>query len=192
MKCLLGDINLEELIKTAKEWCRGKNWIIRVPVVIWLAYIFVNYLRRPDYLSTLGAFNYWVHEAGHLLALPFGQFLEAISGTLLECLIPVIFLIAFLKQGEFFGASFCFGWLSTCFFYASWYISTAQRTDNWNHDWYNILSCMGILMYNHQIAFLVKLAAVILMLFSIASGIWLLWQMAVKIKTLRKSNGVSL
>lgn len=169
---------MSEFIETIKEWCQGKNWIIRAPLVIYLVYIFIKYLQVPNYFSILEGVNYLVHEAGHLIALPFGRVLEVINGTLLECLVPVIFLVAFLKQGEFFGASFCFGWLSTAFFYASWYISTAQQTDNWNHDWFQMLSTMGILMYNHQIAFLVKSAAVILMLFSIISGIWLLWQMS--------------
>jgi hypothetical protein len=178
---------MNDFMETVKEWCKGKSWIIRIPVVIWLAYMFINYLRRPDYLSILGAFNYWIHEAGHLLALPFGQMLEAISGTMLEMLMPIVFLVVFLKQGEFFGASFCCGWLSTCFFYASWYISMAQRTDDWTHDWYNILSTLGILMYNRQIAFLAKSVAVLLMLFSIISGAWLLWQMS-RTKSANNSN----
>lgn len=166
-----------ELADLVKEWCKGKNWMVRLPVTIWLIYMLIRYLANPNYMSILGYFNYWTHEAGHLLFLPFGGFIEAMSGTMLEWLIPIVFLVAFLFQGEFFGASFCLGWEATCLFYASWYISGAQRTDEWTHDWFNMLSTLGLLQYNHEIAILVKVIAATLMLLSIVSGGWLLWWM---------------
>lgn len=159
------------------EWCKGRSWVIRLPVLIWFIYILINHLINPEYRSIMGWFNYWIHEAGHLVFLPFGEFLEAASGTLLECLIPIIFMIAFYRQKDFFGISFCFGWLATCFFYASWYMAEAQQTDDWRHDWFNMLSTMGILQYNRTMAFFVKIFGVVLMLISILSGFWLLWQM---------------
>ncbi len=133
-------------------------------------------------MSILGHFNYWVHEAGHLIFLPFANalhwhFLEAAAGTLLECLMPVIFMGAFLLKSDFFGIAFCFGWLSTCFFYASWYIGDAQLTNIVNHDWHYMLSVTGMLFYNRKIAFFVNCIGVVLMLTAIISGLWLLWQM---------------
>lgn len=44
---------LNDLVDTAREWCRGKNWIIRLPLVIYLIYIFVRYLNQPNYFSIL-------------------------------------------------------------------------------------------------------------------------------------------
>jgi len=177
---------IKELIKSfhdeAIEWCHGRSWLVRLPVLIWFIYILINHLINPEYRSILGAFNYWVHEAGHLLLLPFvsgpfGLFLEAMAGTFLECLMPVVFMLAFYLKSDFFGISFCFGWLSTSLFYASWYISTAQITDNLLHDWHLILGTMGLLQYNRVLASIVKAGAVVMMLIGIISGLWLLWQM---------------
>ena len=60
-----------------------------------------SFLHLPDLVF---------HEAGHIIFLPFGRFMTVLGGSLLQVLIPVIAVVAFVRQEEPFGAAICAWW----------------------------------------------------------------------------------
>ncbi len=100
--------------------------------------------------------NLIFHEAGHIIFGLFGDFLGLIGGCLLEALIPLIVTLHFYRQRYFFSTAFGCWWLSTALLSISIYAADAQARilplitrDVSTHDWYNILSQLGLLHYDH-------------------------------------------
>jgi hypothetical protein len=163
----------ESIVADMADWCRGKNWFWRLPVVIFFSYVFIRHVLDPEYSSIFGALNLGVHELGHLVFAFFGDFLAAAGGTILQLLIPVIGVFNFYRLEDYFGIAFAFGWLSTSLFGVARYIGDARAMDlplvtffwaeDAKHDWNYLLSRMGILQVDTGIAFAVKVLAVISM-----------------------------
>jgi hypothetical protein len=104
--------------------------------------------------------NLIFHEAGHIIFGLFGNFLGLIGGSLLEALIPLIVTIHFYNQKHFFSTAFGCWWLSTALLSISIYAGDAEARalplitrDISTHDWYNILSQIGLLKYDHLFGF---------------------------------------
>lgn len=139
------------------------------------------------YISLLGGLNLGIHELGHLVFSPFGTFISILGGTFFQVSAPVISILNFYRQNDFFAISICFGWLSINFFEVSRYLADAQAMNlplvsamgalNPIHDWNYILSRMNILQYDAALAFTLICAAVISMIICFILGSWLLWLM---------------
>jgi len=172
----------------AGEWCCGKVWYARIPFLIWFVYILVRHLNDPMYSSIIGALNLGIHELGHLIFYFFGKFLNIAGGTILQLAVPVIGMINFYRQRDFFSISLCFGWFSSNLFDVARYVADARAmnlplvapfggTENAVHDWNYMLSHLGILQFDTVVAFFIKGLAIISMLVCLASGTWLTLQM---------------
>ena len=99
--------------------------------------------------------NLIFHEAGHVLFMPFGNFMTTLGGSLLEILIPFSITAYFYFTRQYFSASCTSWWLATAFLSVSIYASDAQERflplitrDIFTHDWFNILSELGLLKYD--------------------------------------------
>ncbi len=122
-----------------------------------------------------------VHEGGHgicyILRCP--QFITAINGTIFQLAFPLGIGYQFRKQGSKIG------WFVGLFFtgmssmYTSWYISTSRKMGpvvsanesflgvEGFHDFYYILDTIGLVNFDTKISAVVKILAVILMLYAI-------------------------
>lgn len=178
-----------EYFKDARQWCHGRNWLVRLPLPIFFSYILFRHLADPRYQSVMYPLNLGIHELGHMLFAYFGDFLATLGGTFWECTAPFIGMWNFYWQKDFFAISFCFGWLSTALFSASAYVGDASSMeiplvapfgggpDGIHHDWNYLLGQMGLLWADHLLAGLLRVVAVIAMLIAIGWGGWLLAQM---------------
>lgn len=180
---------INDLPASAREWCKGRSWIIRLPLLLFFAYILIRYLGNASYRSIFDAANYGTHEFGHILFSLFGQLFSIAGGSIFECLAPIIVMIGFLRQGDFFAVSFSFGWLSAALFDVARYAADARSMqlelvapwgfgdENIIHDWNYLLSHFNMLQYDSTLALALRCAAVLSMLVCIIGGSWLLFQM---------------
>lgn len=178
---------IEELKNEAIASSQGKNWLLRLPILLWFVYVLFKYLTTPDYGCLLSSLNLGIHEFGHLIFLFFGQFLHVFGGTLFQLFVPVFAVWSFYKQKDFFAISFALGWLSTNLFDVARYIADARALslplvtpfgDTAIHDWNYLLEKTGLLSQDLLLAGIVKFFAVISMLVCLGYGSWILWQMA--------------
>ena len=126
----------------------------------------VSLLRTP--LPRLGAsfmhlVNLPFHEAGHLLFIPFGEFMMSLGGSLLQVIVPLVCSWAFLfQQEDEFGASVCVWWAGESLLDLSPYIDDARSLQMMllagpadeieGHDWEAILTHLGWLHLDHSLA----------------------------------------
>ncbi len=90
-----------------------------------------------------------IHEFGHVLFRPFGEWMMYLGGSLFQCLLPALIGVAFIwKMRNPFGAAFCLWWTAENVLDVAPYIYDA-KVGEWNdqvaemhvlrHDWHNIL-----------------------------------------------------
>lgn len=173
-------------LQEAAEWAAGKSWLVRLPLVVYLAYAFVRHLTDDEYWSWFGPLSLGIHELGHVLFGFAPHFVTALAGGGAEVAVPLLGMWMFLRQPDYFGLGVLGCWLSYNLFGIAHYIadSTAQVRvyvsigggEAW-HDWEYILTTLGLLEHEKGIAALVTMLAFATGLASLAWSGWVLWQM---------------
>lgn len=104
------------------------------------------------------------HEAGHILFGFLGDFMRTLGGSIMQVLVPVVCLIAFMKRNDVFAASFALWWTGQNFIDMGPYINDARAQELMliggvtgqdvpgYHDWNNILGQLGLLKLDHAFA----------------------------------------
>ena len=181
---------IKRFLEEAAEWCRGRNWLLRAPFLLWFAYTLIKTLKDPSACNPRWSLNLVFHEAGHLLFSYCGRFLGMLGGTLLEGLMPIFGAYYFYRKRDFFSIALCFGWLSTALFSIARYAADARATAlplvsmSWDsdvtHDWNYLLHQWGLLQHDQAVAFLFRSLAVGAMLICLSFGFWLVFRMIMK------------
>lgn len=173
-------------IEAAKRWAQGRNPWVRLPLLLWLGWIFVRHLQDPEYGSLFAGLNLGIHELGHFLFSPFGEFLGMAGGTILQCLVPVIGILMFVRQKDAFAVTFALCWLGTNFYHIAPYAADARARElplvspvsgAPLHDWHYMLGRLGWLQHDALIGDAFRLAGTLCMGAGLLAGAWLLWQM---------------
>ena len=140
--------------------------------------------------SFMHMINLVFHEAGHVIFRLLGDFMAILGGSLLQLLVPVIFLFSFIKRKDTFAASIMLWWFAQSMMDLVAYIDDAQRQEMWLlggvqgkdmpgiHDWNSILSQLGLLEYAHELAVLFSWSAILVMFLSFGWGVRLLRKMS--------------
>jgi hypothetical protein len=172
---------------SARSWCKGRNWVVRLPILVGFLYLFIKYLKEPMYFSMLDWLNLGIHELGHVMLMPFGQFVSIMGGTLFQIAAPIFSVFNFYCQDDYFAIALSFGWLSTSLFNSARYIADARAlelplaslfgSENTIHDWNYMLFRMHLLQHDILISNIVRFIASVSMLICLITGIWLLYVM---------------
>jgi hypothetical protein len=136
--------------------------------LLWLGLVAwtVSMLRVPLEAagnSFMHLINIPFHEAGHIIFMPFGEFMMFLGGSLLQVLVPAICAGAFLfQQDDPFGASVCVWWMGESLIDLAPYINDARSlklmllggpaAEVEGHDWEAILGMLGWLHLDHSLA----------------------------------------
>ena len=130
-------------------WGRAFLFII---FVIWgLWFIATNGSWQDIGSSFLHNINLAFHEFGHVLFSPFGRFMGILGGSLFQVMMPLIVMVAFIRQGDNFEAAIMLWWAGQNFIDISPYISDGQYRGlplilgmgEDSHDWGNLLTMMN-------------------------------------------------
>jgi hypothetical protein len=178
----------QPIIARIDEWAAGRSWQLRLPLLLYFAWVFQHHLKNPFYDSFLGFLNLGIHELGHFVWAPFGETAGFLGGSLSQCLVPVIALLMFYRQRDFFAIAIAFCWLSTNLFSVSTYVADAVTqqlmlvspvSGDPTHDWGYLLARWGKLSHAREIGGTIRQLAVVSMLLGLAGGAWVLWRMRV-------------
>jgi hypothetical protein len=169
--------------REARAWAAGRNPWIRLPLTLWVAWIFWHHFREPDYASLIAGLNLGIHELGHLVFAPLGDFLSAAGGTLLQCIVPIIAMLMFRRQNDWFALSFAVAWLGSNFYGIAPYAADARAralplvsigSGDPIHDWYFMLSSLHALPHDQLIGRIFAFAGTLCFIASLTSAAWLL------------------
>ncbi len=120
--------------------------------------------------------NLIFHEAGHVVFMPFWEFLTTLGGSLGQCIMPLIVMLTFLlKEENPFWASIWLWWLGQNLTDVALYISDAWARSlpliggmsEEAHDWGNLLSMMGLLKYDWTFGIMTHYIGMLLMLLAL-------------------------
>jgi hypothetical protein len=112
--------------------------------------------------SVLHLPNLVFHEAGHVLFSPFGRFMTVLGGSLFQCMVPAIIAVAFLRQGDRFGAAVCTWWAGQNLLDVAPYIADARSLqlvllggqtgrEVQGHDWEYLLATLGWMRFDRTL-----------------------------------------
>lgn len=158
---------IRRLLEAIDARCAGRNGWLRAPALAYFLWVWFRHAASPEYRSVFGGLNLGVHELGHIVFGPFGDVTAALGGSLLQCLVPVLGMAMFVRQGDWFAVAFAFGWLATNLFEVSVYAADAVAMrlplvtpggGHPIHDWNYILGALGWLRHTERVAGLIRLA----------------------------------
>jgi hypothetical protein len=140
----------------------------------------------PEFQDVFKGLNLGIHEFGHMVFGPLGEFMAIAGGTILQCAAPVAGMGIFYRQRDFFAIAIAFGWLGTNFFDVAVYARDARAQilplvspggGEVIHDWAYLLERLGVLQHDAVVASGFRAAGTISLLICLVFGGWLVGKM---------------
>jgi hypothetical protein len=133
-------------------------------------------LAHPGRGTLLDGVDLSIHETGHLVFAPFGEFIGFAGGTLFQLIMPVTFVVYFVRRSDQHAASVALWWVGQNFGHIAWYVADARAQElplvgGGEHDWNYLLGELGLLQQDHAIARAIVVTGVLLVLGSAAWGL---------------------
>lgn len=133
-------------------------------------------LRTPETFRLIDNVNLAIHETGHILFAPFGEFMTALGGSLFQLIMPALFVGAFWRRGDRFAAYVTMWWVAQSSWNLARYIGDAQAqalplVGGGEHDWAYLLGSLGWLSRDGSIAGAVRAAGVLVFILGML-GAW--------------------
>jgi hypothetical protein len=157
--------------------------ILKIIAALIAAAYFFNYANQTDGWIFLNNFDLLIHEAGHWLFSPFGEFMHVLGGSLNQILIPIIFVVYFFINRKFYSAALTLFWVGENFIYVANYAADAVKMqlpllggDGVIHDWNWLLIYTGQLHYTAQIASGIKTMGILLLIMAMVWAIIAAWK----------------
>ena len=172
----------------AEAWSTGRSWLWRAPLLLYLAWVGSRHLADPLYNSLFGGITLGIHELGHLLFGLAGQWPGVAGGSLAQIAAPAAAIWILGRQRDYFGVAVAGAWLSFSLFGLVTYVADARAQElpllslgpEPIHDWNWMLGRLGLLGWDRSLAAVMRAAALILWVGSMALGGWLVWLMAAR------------
>jgi hypothetical protein len=155
--------------------------VVRMAALLLFALWVARHMRAPDTLLHGSLLIF--HEAGHVLFMPFGEFMMVLGGSLFQLIVPA-FLVGYflLHRRDAFAACFAALYLAASCADVAVYIADARAGElpllggeRANHDWTFLL--IELKMLERDIAIGRFVHSVGVMIFGVAflAGIWNAW-----------------
>lgn len=173
------------LPEEAAAWCAGRAWAPRALLLGYLAWAGLRHLLSGGYQDLFAGLNLGVHELGHVLFSGLGPFLTALGGTFWEIAVPVIGILMFVRQRDWFAIAVGGCWLSFAIHDVARYVADARRMElplvglatDPRHDWNYLLGELGLLPFDTALGFVLRILAVAVWGASVWFGAALLLEM---------------
>lgn len=119
--------------------------------------------------------NLLIHEAGHFVFMPFGEFVMIAGGSLLQVLMPAAFVFYFYRDDKPYSAGLVMLWMGESMLNVSVYAADSISMQlplvggpDSIHDWNYLLEHSGLLSATPKVAGLIRVAGTLV----IATGIY--------------------
>ena len=147
----------------------------RLVLAILFTLYFVWIALDPMQGSFLDNVDLPIHEFGHLLFRPFGQFLMVAGGSLFQVILPAIFVGYFIWQRSFYSAAIVLFWVGQSILNVWVYAADAvvmklvltsgfTGSEGSFHDWNYLLTATGLLTSTKIVAGAIRLAGTLVII----------------------------
>ena len=138
--------------------------VIAIAYFLWCAY-------DPFQWHLIDGVNLVIHEAGHFVFRPFGEFMTIAGGSLFQVIIPSLFVGYFLFQNKFYSAAMVLFWVGESLLNVSVYAGDSLALqlpllggEDSLHDWNYILSTLNLLPATSKVAGIIRFLGTILII----------------------------
>ncbi|MDQ3950850.1 MAG: hypothetical protein M3282_10945 [Gemmatimonadota bacterium] len=133
-------------------------------------------LLRPESGRILDAVDLAIHETGHLVFAPFGEFLGFLGGTVFQLGLPAAFVVYFWQRADRHAASVALWWVAQNCWNVSVYVRDARAqalplVGGGEHDWAYLLGRLGWLQYDQALALDIRLIGAAIYVYAVVTGI---------------------
>ena len=140
-------------------------------------------LFRPEAGRFLDALDVAIHETGHLVFAPFGEFVTVLGGTLFQLALPAAFVVYFWQRADRHAATVALWWVAQNCWNVSVYVADARAqalplVGGGEHDWAYLLGRLGWLRHDHAIALDVRLLGAAFYVYAVVAGFRYAWTSA--------------
>lgn len=154
---------------------------VRLLLLAYFSWEAARQLRSHDFeLSVFGGVIFGVHELGHLVFAPFGEFLSVAGGSIAQVALPVAAMLFFHKQKNRYAVAVIGCWLAVSLGQLGIYVADARAEsmdlvsfspEGGIHDWNYLLERMNLLKGDVALGQFVKLMGWIALLSSVVLGL---------------------
>lgn len=177
---------VSRFLADARDWCRGRSWIWRAPLVLYFAWSGLRRFGDPLRGDVFSGITLGVHELGHVVLFWAGRWVSIAGGSAAQIAVPIAAGAILSRQRDYFGISVAGAWLSASLFGLAAYIGDARAQElplvalvpEPIHDWNWMLSRLGILTWDHALAGMTRCASFAVWLAAVSLGAWLCVEMA--------------
>ena len=128
---------------------------------LWCAY-------DPSQWHLIDGVNLVIHEAGHLLFSPLGEFMMVAGGSLFQVIMPALFVGYFWYNGKHYSAALVLFWVGQSILNVSVYAGDSLALQlpllggqDSVHDWNYLLSSLNLLPATAKVAGAIRLLGTI-------------------------------
>jgi hypothetical protein len=146
---------------------------VRIVIAILAGAYFLWAAVHPDQWRMIDGVNLVIHEAGHMIFRPFGEFMMIAGGSLFQLIVPATFAGYFYFNRKYFSCALVLFWLGESLLNVSVYAADSVQMqlpllggDNSIHDWNYMLEHLGLLRQTNSIALMIRLLGTLAIVFA--------------------------
>jgi hypothetical protein len=154
--------------KLAKQIVAG----IASAYFLWCAY-------DPTQWHLIDGVNLLIHEAGHIVFCPFGEFMMIAGGSLFQVIMPLLFVGYFAYHGKFYSAAFVLFWVGESILNVSVYAADSLALQlpllggsDSLHDWNYLLSSLNLLPATAKVAGTIRVLGTLTIMGAAVGSFW--------------------
>ena len=149
---------------------------IKLGSLLILGIYFFMCLLRPAEGHFIDGVNLLIHEGGHVIFSPLGEFMHFLGGSLTQTLMPLIFAVYFFIRKDIFAGSIIVLWVGESLSNTSVYIKDAivmqlPLIGGGIHDWNHLLGQMGLLESSDTIGMVVYISGWVILIAGLIGGV---------------------
>ncbi|HEX8843546.1 MAG TPA: hypothetical protein VF791_02830 [Pyrinomonadaceae bacterium] len=130
---------------------------------------------HPDRWRMIDGVNLIIHEAGHVVFRPFGEFMMIAGGSLFQVIVPLVFAGYFYFNRKNYSCALVLFWAGESLLNVSVYAADSVEMqlpllggNDSIHDWNYMLEQLGLLGQTRSIALLIRVLGTLLIVFALA------------------------
>ncbi len=138
------------------------------PVAIFIIF------NKGDFIFIIDHINLLIHEGGHGIFKVFGKFIYTLGGTLMQIILPSLFIITYLRMKKQLAVQISIIWLAQNLMNISVYVADARDRilpliggNKVYHDWTYLLNEMDLILYEKTIGTFIYFIAVAIIIFAL-------------------------
>ena len=156
-------------------------------MLAYFAYAGWRHFADSEYGSIFSGITLAIHELGHVIFGPFGEWLAVAGGSITQLAAPLAVAAIMLRQRDYFGVAVGGAWLSMSLSNLAVYVADARAEalplyslggGDPIHDWNYLLGSLHLLPRDTAIAGGVHFLALATLVLSVLLGAWLCRVMA--------------